>query len=437
MSVVLSIEDVGPCRKQLRVEVPAPAVEAEMRRVVDEFRRRARLPGFRKGRVPAEVVMARFGEEIEREVVDRLLPRYWRQAEAESELDPLLPPSVEEVDLQPGAPLTFVASVETRPEIQLGEIQKFELPAIRAEPSKEEVDSALEDLRRDLAAWVPAERPAARGDLVTGELVELRPGRGDGEPRQVAFEVGEPKVWEELSLEATGKSAGQETEFVRREGEGDEARERRFRLSIAVVKERDLPPLDDEFAARVGDFASLDALREDLTKRLHFANEQEDRRRRERSLADQLRERHPMELPRGVVDHEIEQMLHDYSENLAAQGVDLEGGSIDWSRLADQVRPQAERRVHMRLLLDAVASELGIEVSEGDFEKSLASLAQAQGKTTMAVRQVLDRAGKLKEFRSQLRREKTLRRLLGEGREEEATGSPAKLTGGDLGAGKD
>src|SRR5687767_7413048 len=110
MSVVVSVQDVGPCRKQLTVEVPAPAVEAETARVVAEYGRRAKIPGFRAGKVPTELVRRKFQKDIEREVVDRLLPRYWHQAQAESSIDPLLPPEVDEVaDLVPGSPFTFTA----------------------------------------------------------------------------------------------------------------------------------------------------------------------------------------------------------------------------------------------------------------------------------------------------------------------------------------
>ena len=120
MSVVVSQEDVGPCRKQLTVEVPAPAVEAETQRVLREIGNRVKVPGFRKGKVPADLVRRRFAKDIEQEVKDRLLPRYWRQAQAEASLEPLLPPEVGEVtDLKPGEPLTFVATVETRPVIEL------------------------------------------------------------------------------------------------------------------------------------------------------------------------------------------------------------------------------------------------------------------------------------------------------------------------------
>ena len=126
MSVVVSVEDVGPCRKQLTIEVPQPAVEAETRRIVGEFRKRARIPGFRKGKVPAELVRQRYEREIDQEVVDRLVPRYWHQAEAESELDALLPPRVEQVDHDPGVSLRFTATVEVRPQIEIGELETDE-----------------------------------------------------------------------------------------------------------------------------------------------------------------------------------------------------------------------------------------------------------------------------------------------------------------------
>lgn len=416
MSVVLSMEDVGPCRKQLKVEVPAPAVEAETERVVAEYRRQAKLPGFRKGKVPAQVVRKRFREDIEREVVDRLLPRYWRQAEAEKQLDPLLPPDVDDVDLQPGAALTFTASVETRPEIELGDIESFDLPELDTKPTAEEIDNALADLRRDVAELVPVERAASQGDVVFGRLIELGEERAeDGDPagRPVSFELGDAKIWEELSLAATGQAAGREVELERREGEGAEAVTRRYRLAIESVRERDLPPLDDTLAAKVGGGESLDQLKERIGERIRGAKEQELRRRRETALAEQLRERHPLELPKGVVQHEVEHMLKEYAENLAGRGVDVEGGGIDWQRLGDQVRPQAEGRVHVRLLVDAVAEKLGVAIEESEFETALAGLARAEKTTTVALRAAMDRAGRLAEFRTQLRREKTLRRLMG------------------------
>lgn len=424
MSVVLSLEDVGPCRKQLRVEVPAPAVEAETQRVIREFGERVRLPGFRKGKVPAELVRRRFAKDIEQEVKERLLPRYWKQAQAESSIDPLLPPEVEEVaDLQPGEPLTFVATVETRPQIELRNVQDFNLPDPGVEPGTMEIEETIDNLRRQVAEWVPVERPAARGDLVAIEITTSgSPEHPEERTDNVQVEVGDPQAWEELSLALQGLAAGQETTFTRRhehppaeEGGEPEVHEQRFRVKAVAVKERDLPPLDDAFAAKVNpELQTFEALREAIVRRLQENKRDQRREQRHRALLDQLRERHPMDLPQGVVRKEVERLVQDYAEDLARRGMDVNRAGIDWDRLAGELSPLAEKRVHARLLLDAVSEQQEISVTEEEFERTLAVLARAQGVSTPVLRRKLDEDGRLTTLRSQLRREKTIRTLLGE-----------------------
>jgi trigger factor len=422
MSVVVSVEQTGPCRKQLKIEVPAPAVDAEFRRVVDEYAKKARIPGFRRGKVPADMVRRRFQPEIDREVVERLVPRYWRQAQAESRIEPLLPPQVGDVEFQPGSPLTFVATVETSPEVELRNTRDFELPEMATAPTDEEVDKALEDLRVELADWRPVERAAGRGDRVVGRVVELPAAEGaEGKPAE--FELGAPGLWEELTLAATGLQAGQTADFERREGEGEAEGEaappRRYRLEVAEVRERSLPPLDDAFASRVGRFEDLAGLRGEVSRQLAAAKQGERRRRREQAVLAQLRDRHPLELPQGVVEHEQEHLVRDYAEGLQRRGVDVERSGIDWRSLAAEMRPHAERRVHERILLDAIAEREGIAVGEEELETALQAIGRAEGRTAPAVRQALDQGGRLSALRSQLRRDKTLGRLLGEGSTEE------------------
>jgi len=424
MSVVVSLQDVGPCRKQLTVEVPAPAVEAETQRVVQEYGRRAKIPGFRQGKVPAHVVRQRFAKDIEHEVIERLLPRYWKQAQAESSIDPLLPPELaEDPVLRPGEPFTFTALVETRPQVELRNIKDFELPDPSVEPGTMEIDDKIEELRKQLAEWVPVERSAARGDLVVAEITELTPGLHGEEQKTetIQVEVGDERVWEELSTVLQGMSAGQEETFERHEEavqHGDHehpARERRFSIRVTAVKERDLPPLDDEFAKRVGaDFETAEQLREAVTMRLRSVKQDERRETRQRVLLDQLRERHPLELPQGVVKREVEGLVQDYAEGLARRGVDVEHAGIDWNAMANDMLPLAERRVHARLLLDAISDAESIEVSEEEFELTLAALARARKTTTPALRKSMDESGQLATLRSQLRRDKTIRHLLGE-----------------------
>lgn len=427
MSVVVSLQDVGPCRKQLTVEVPAPAVEAETQRVVQEYGRRAKIPGFRQGKVPAHVVRQRFAKDIEHEVIERLLPRYWKQAQAESSIEPLLPPELaEDPVLRSGEPFTFTAVVETRPQIELRNVTDFDLPDPSVEPGTLEVDEKIDELRKQLPEWVPVERPASRGDLVVAEITELTPGLHgeEGKTETVQVEVGDERVWEELSTALQGMSAGQETTFERHEEavqHGDHehpARDRRFRIQVTAVKERDLPPLDDELAKRVSpDFETADQLREAVIRRLRSVKEEERREQRQRALLDQLRERHPLELPQGVVRREVEGLVQDSAESLARRGIDVERAGIDWNGMANDMLPLAERRVHARLLLDAISEAESIEVSEEEFELTLAALARARNTTTPALRKTMDENGQLATLRSQLRRDKTIRRLLGESAE--------------------
>ena len=427
MSVVVSLQEVGPCRKQLTVEVPAPAVEAETQRVVQEYGRRAHIPGFRKGKVPAEVVRRRFAKDIEQEVVERLLPRYWRQAQAESSIDPLLPPEVDEVrERQPGEPLTFVATVETRPQIELRNTRDFNLPDPPVEPGALEIDEQVENLRRQLGTWNPVDRPAARGDMASVRIARIVEGEEPGEGDPVEVEVGDPRVWEELTLALSGLAAGQETTFTHQEvvhlhGPGEhehgahETREQLFRVRVDAVKERELAPLDDDFVTRISpDLKTVDDLRDAFARRLRESKTEQRREQRQRTLLDQLRERHPVDLPQGVVQREVEGMVQDYAEGLARRGVDIERAGVDWNHVAGDMMPMAEQRVHARLLLDAIAEAENIDITDEEFERALAVVARAQGTSTPALRRSLDEDGRLASLRGQLRRDKTLRSLLGE-----------------------
>jgi trigger factor len=434
MSVVLSLQDVGPCRKQLKVEVPAPAVEAETQRVVRDYGQKVRLPGFRQGKVPTELVRRRFAKEIDQEVKERLLPRYWRQAQAESSIEPLLPPEVDEVsEIQPGEPLTFTATVETRPEIALRDLDGFSLPDPEVEPGTMEIEETIDSIRKQIAPWVAVDRPAALGDQVDLDVTTVgSPEHPEERTDPIRIEVGDPQVWPELTGAVRGMSVGQEETFTRthehppvEEGGAPEVHEQKFRIKVNEIKERDLPPLDDDFAAKVNpELGGFSALRDLVVARLRRQKEEKRRELRHQALLDQLRERHPLELPQGVVRREVEGMVQDYAESLARQGVNVEKAPIDWNDIAGQATPDAEKRVHARLLLDAVADHRQIAVTEEEFERTLALLARAQGVSTPVLRRKLDEDGRLTSLRSQLRREKTIRTLLGEPDEETPAAAP-------------
>lgn len=428
MSVVTSFEEAGPCLKKLTIEVPADAVAEERKRVVGTFRKNIRLPGFRVGKVPASVVEKRYDEEIRQEVLDRLVPQYWEKAQAEKELDPLLPPRFEGLELEPGQPMTLVAMVETRPTIEVGELPEFELPQGQTDVTDDELEEALNDLQRHHATWNNVDRAAAQGDLVVGKMIDITDDgeAADGEAlageaaeddeeaaspnsQPLYLELGADGADEDLSLALTGRSAGQVTEVDRTV---DEA-ERRFRIEIQEVKEQELPELDDELAARFN-LESIDELREGVSTDLLRSKEQKLRVEREKALLEQLRSRYPIDLPAGVVEKENERMLQDYAERIHAQGVDIEQAGVDWKALAGQLTPEAERRVHDRLVLDAVVAAEDLSLAPGEVDRFLSVVAAQQNQPVYQLRQQLAESGRLEGLKNQMLREKVVRRLLGD-----------------------
>ncbi len=416
MSVVVGLEEVGPCQKKLTIEVPRPAVEAEIGRVTQEFARKVQVPGFRQGKVPIPMVQRRFLPQIERQVIERLVPRYLRQAQAEKNLEPLLPPDVnlDSLQLIAGAAMTFVAEIETPPELTTMQLDPFELPEENTAASPEETAEALRDMQRRHGSWKTVDRPAARGDRVSGQMRDVTPDALLTDEIPLELELDGERVDDALLLALTGLAAGQSTEVTRRLGEGEKARDAQFAVRLTAVEERELPPLDDAFAEKVGKFADLAALESAVASELSAMKKNDLRRRQERALLEQLRQRHPLALPPRVVDQEVQHMLREYAETLAAQGVDFMKVELDWQKMSEDIRPQAERRVHARLLLDAVARVQKIKLDETHFEAFLGHLAAEQGQSTLALRHKLSETGRLESLRAELLRSQTLRQLLGE-----------------------
>jgi len=196
-------------------------------------------------------------------------------------------------------------------------------------------------------------------------------------------------------------------------------------VEVVSVNEKDLPPIDDELAAKVGEFDDLEALRKQIALRLGHEKRRALDARREEAVLEQLRQRHPLELPEGVVEEETRDMLGEYAQNLSRQGIDVEKVKLDWNRLAEEVKPQAVERVHTRLVLDAVGEARGVEVAADEVEQRVAALARAQNQSAAQLRRTLVQNGRLAGLEVQMRREKTLLALLGEDTVETSAGESA------------
>ena len=429
MTVVVSKRDVGVCRQEFEIEVPASEVDAEYLRVARDYRRRARIDGFRKGKAPLDLVRQRFAGAIGEDVSERLAPKYWRRASEEDGVQAMLPPSVAPVQAAPGEPLRFTVTVDVEPEVEIGDSRSFELPRPETEPSEAEVDELLEQVRLQRSTWVPVERAAARGDRVRGRIhraampgyepdAAVEDDKADHDQRgpathDIDLELGDERAWPELTDNLTGLSAGQKADFERTETEDDVERQRGYEIEVDEVLERKLPEVDDDWASSLAaTIETVDDLRRQLGEQVQAQKTEQAGQQRTDALLDQLRERYPVTLPEAVVEREALQMARSYANNLARQGFDLERQQLPWEQLMEEIRPQAEKRAHSSFLLDRIARDDGVEATAEDLERALEIMAGARNTNRGRLRRELERDGGLEMLRVELRRDRTVQALL-------------------------
>ncbi len=430
MTVVVSRREVGVCRQEFDIEVPAGAVDSEYLRVARDYRRRARLDGFRKGKAPLELIRKRFAEAIEGDVSDRLAPKYWLMARDEEDVRAMLPPVVGPVEVVPGQPLRFTITVDVEPEVDLGDDRSFELPEPETEPTEMEVDEVLEQVRLDNSTWVPVDRPAVRGDRVRGRIHrsamsgyrEPAAGEEDAHGRDadsrgpathdIDMELGDEEVWTELTDNLTGLSAGQRASFERLEQE-DDIEQRRYDVEVDEVLERRLPDVDDDWAGELGaGIESVDDLREEIRGQVRGWKVEAAGREREDALLDQLCERYPVELPEAVVEREALRMARTYANDLTRRGVVPEQEELPWEQMLEAVRPQAGKRAQAKFLLDRIARADAIEATRDDIERSLEIMARVRNTNRGKLRRELARDGGLNVLARRVRRDRTVQALL-------------------------
>lgn len=373
------------------------AEERAFRRLV----KKAKLPGFRPGKVPRKVFEQAYGSEtITNEAMEDVVPTVYAKAVREHDLEPVDRPKMELLPEDDGQPRRIKAVVQVRPEIALSEYKGLEIQAEPVVVTDDDVDRALMTLARDRATLVPADRQARLGDVVTMDYE----GKIDG----VAFEGGTAKGQQtELSDERfipgfatgiAGMKAGQtkdvEATFPQDYQQADLAGKTAvFTITLHEIKELELPPIDDELAKAVSQHQSLDELKEDIRKRLQAAAEARVKRQTGNDLVERLVAAHDFPLPEVLVEREIEGMMTDGAGMAARMGMSFEdylkavGKSED--DLRKEYRADAERRVKGTLILEAIAKAENITATPADIQSELQELAKQYGQPVDRIRQAL------------------------------------------------
>ena len=405
-------------KREIQVEVPADEVTRTTESLIQKYQKMARLPGFRRGHIPASIIRQRFGEEIKSEVVENLVPRYFRQEAEKQGLVPVSQPRVTDLHIHDGEPLRFKANFEVMPELNVRDYKELRADKPEITVTGEEVEETLNDLREQHATYTSIEgRPLQEGDFAQVAL-DGTPKNGEGKPvhvDDVLVEIGGKNTMPEFNEHLRGASAGQEKTFdvlYPQDYSDQRLAGKTFTYTVKVlsIKQKSLPELNDDFAKELGtDFSNI----EDVKKRIREGMEAEKKHRAEHEAKDkliaELIKRNDFPVPESLVDHQIDVRLERGLRALAAQGMRAEDlKKMDLNRLRAGQRDQAIQEVKSSLLLDKIADEEKIEVSDAEIDKEIEALAQQSKQTPEAIRARLTRDGALDRIRNRIRNEKTL-----------------------------
>ncbi len=405
-------------KREIAVEIPADVVQRETEALIQKYQKLARLPGFRKGHVPASIIRQRFSEDIKTEVVEALVPRYFRQEAEKQGLVPVSQPQVSDLHIHEGEPLRFKASFEILPEIKVEGYKELRADKPVIEVTDEEVRQALNHLQEQHASFDAIEgRALADGDFAQVSLDGRPKVAGEGQPvhmDDVMVEIGGRNTMPEFTEHLRGASAGEEKTFEVKypEDSNDERlRGKTFDYTVKVLslKKKNLPELNDAFAKELGDFTGI----EDVKKRVRENMEAEKKHTAEHEAKDklvaELVKRNEFEVPEAMVDRQIDVRLERGLRALASQGMRAEDmKKMDLNRLRAGQRDQAVQEVKASLLLDRIADLEKVEVSDEEIDHEIEALALQTKQTSEAVRARLTRDGALDRIRNRIRNEKTL-----------------------------
>ena len=413
----VAVEEMESCKRRLVVEAPADVVTKEWERAYDRVQKQARLPGFRKGHVPRSLVKVHFADDVRREVAQHLIPDVYRQALSEVRLDPVGEPDLQDVRFEEGAPLTFTAVVEIKPDIALGDVKGVEVEHTAAPVTGSDVDATLDRMREQQAEFRNVERAATPGDLVIVDYTLTIDGEQPVQQSGYAFMVGDGSVMPEVDQAVAGMRTGEQRQVGFRLP--DDYRKEALRgksgtgeLKLIEVKEKILPELNDDFAKSLGEFATLEALRAEVVKQLEARRASEERHAVEEKVVDTLLGRHAFAVPESMIMRQIAHQVEHARERMRRQGVDPDAVRWDVPKLVGELRPGAEQGVRRALLLEAIADKEGLAAGDDEVEAEVEKIARASQRPAPAVRRMMEKSGDLEGLRQALRERITLEFLV-------------------------
>lgn len=409
---------VEGCKHALEISIPVAAVETETSKVVADVMKKAKLPGFRPGKAPATLIRKQFAGDIRQRVLEALIPNYLQKQFESENLQVVGTPDISDVHLHDGEPLRFKATFEVVPQIELGEYKGVEVPYHDPEVTDEDVTKRIDEIRDSKAQYINIDpRPAEDGDFAVVSLESLE--GVEGEPvktDEMVLELGAADTFEAFTTNLRGVTPGEEREFEVTYPEDYQAQRLagktvKFHAVLKGLRRKELPDLDDEFAQEIGDYRTVDELRDAIRKALFAQRQNEAQQEAKNQIIDKLVDAHEFPVPEVYVERQIKNRVEQLLHGMAERGIDPRQLKLDWEKMKGSQREKAVREVKASLLLTKVSERESIYPTKEEVDREVERIARQQRKPVAAVHMEFEKDGTLGRIASHIQTEKTLNLL--------------------------
>lgn len=386
----LQVENMEKNMAKLTIEVSAEELEKAIQGAYLKQRNKISVPGFRKGKVPRQMIEKMYGVGIFYEdAANALIPTAYGKAYDECELDIVSQPKVEVVQLEKGKPFIFTAEVAVKPEVTLGEYKGLSVDKVSNRVTAKEIDAKLEEEQKKNARTVVVEDRAVQdGDEVVLDFegfvdgVAFEGGKGENYPLTIGSGSFIPGFEEQLIGAEAEKEVEVNVTFPEEYHSEDLAGKAAvFKCTVHEVKAKELPELDDEFAAEVSEFDTLDAYKADIKAKIKEQKIADGNRKKEDQAVEKAVANATMEIPEAMIDTQVNQMAQDFAQRIQQQGLSMEQyfqfTGMTAESMMEELRPQAVKRIETRLVLEAIAKAENIEITDERIDEELAKMAEA------------------------------------------------------------
>lgn len=398
----LQVEKLENNTAKLTIEVEASELDKAIQKAYQKNKNRFNVPGFRKGKVPYAMVEKMYGAGVFYEdAANDLIPEAYAKAAAESELEIVARPEISVTQIEKGKPFIFEAEVTLKPEVKLGKYKGIKVDKIDTTVTDEEVQAELDKVKEQNARLVAADdKEVEDGDQTTIDFEGFVDGEAfeGGKGEDYPLTIGSHSFIDTFEEQLIGKKVGEDVEVNVTFPENYQAEElagkpAMFKVKIKEIKVKEYPELDDDFAQDVSEFDTLDEYKADIKKNLEEKKVQDAESEKESKVIEAIVEKSEMDIPEKMIDAQAQQMVEEFAQNIAMQGISFEqymqftGTTVD--QLTEQVRPQAKARVESSLVLEAIVKAESIEATEEEFDKEIADMAEKYQMETDKVSELL------------------------------------------------